>query len=293
MKCVQCNRERKLSVARTPKFCTQRCIMQWLLEHPDKTPKDAVGDSNAPLFSLPALTNQPAPTTKDGAVAKKPLSRALKKLNIDMAAPGTTLPLPADKNDTPSKVPKTVRIPTSDANISKKPRFSQPASLSAKRSVVTPQPSAIKKAKQIEKTHVESLNNSKSVKFDLSSSSTVVSPIASILTPPAVSYAPLQATPTPRSISIVPLDRLSEFVSEQQKKFQESATPKKEISIPKGTAYIVLLNWSISCGDCDENCTHIHTVHYSRPFTVYTHTRTHTHTQTYQKTSKSGLLNMS
>ena len=235
MKCVQCNRERKLSVARTPKFCTQRCIMQWLRDHPDKTPKDAVGDSNAPLFSLPALTNQPAPTTEDGEATKKPLSRALKNLHIDMAPPGTTLLLPAgdvEKNDNaPLKAPKTVKTPVADVNVNKKPRFSQPASSSAKRSVVTPQPSAIKKAKQIEKPRVESLNNSKSVKFDLSSTSSV----ASILTPPPVTHALPKTTHLPKSISIVPLDRLSEFVSEQQKKFLESATPKKAISIPKGT----------------------------------------------------------
>ena len=41
MKCLQCNRERKVSVARTDKFCTQRCITLWKDANPGKDPDQA------------------------------------------------------------------------------------------------------------------------------------------------------------------------------------------------------------------------------------------------------------
>ena len=42
MKCCQCGRERKLTIARTDKFCTQRCLKLWEERHPSGDPDTAV-----------------------------------------------------------------------------------------------------------------------------------------------------------------------------------------------------------------------------------------------------------
>lgn len=102
MKCVQCGRERKIGMARTDKFCTQRCIINWLEANPDKNVEDAMGASSpeAPL-SIANVQSLSSPakgeTQKDGGGGgkQKPVSRALKNLQIDMALPGTKLPLPS------------------------------------------------------------------------------------------------------------------------------------------------------------------------------------------------------
>ena len=100
MKCVECGRERKIGMARTEKFCTQRCIINWLEANPDKNVEDAMGNvtPTAPLSitNIQSLSTSPpdAEETK-----KKPVSRALKNLQIDMALPGTKLPIPDNEEE--------------------------------------------------------------------------------------------------------------------------------------------------------------------------------------------------
>ena len=67
MTCIQCGRERALSMARSDQFCGQRCITTW-----EETHKQAV--------------NQDASSNTPGN-----LNRVLKNLHIDMARPGTKL----------------------------------------------------------------------------------------------------------------------------------------------------------------------------------------------------------
>ena len=236
MKCEQCGREKNLSMARTDRFCTKRCVMQWLDEHPDKTPKDAVGDSSAPLFAVPTPTAGTPHPSKDSAKSNKSsrrAPRALKNLEIDMAPPGTRLHLSdgSDEEENKVKVKPVSEPPPKNSEPNKRSHFSQPATSAAKRSVVTPQPPAIKKAKNVDKVRaVSPSQNSKSVKFDLASTS--VSTV--VTTPPPVTYT--KTSGLPGSISIVPLDRLTEFVKEQQKKFEGNMSPAKtEVRIPKGT----------------------------------------------------------
>ena len=102
MKCVQCGRERKVGMARTDKFCTQRCIINWLEAHPEKSVDDAMGVVSSPeaplsianvqsLSSSPAAKKEAQKESGSGGGKQKPVSRALKNLQIDMALPGTKL----------------------------------------------------------------------------------------------------------------------------------------------------------------------------------------------------------
>ena len=93
MKCVQCGRERKVGMARTEQFCTQRCIIHWLEANPDKNYEDAMGDTT-PTVPSSVQSQSSSPPASSEVVSKKPVSRALKNLQIDMALPGTKLPLP-------------------------------------------------------------------------------------------------------------------------------------------------------------------------------------------------------
>ena len=121
MKCVQCGRERKIGMARTEKFCTQRCIINWLEANPDKSVEDAMGASSptAPL-SITSVQSLSSPekgeSQKDGQ--QKPVSRALKNLQIDMALPGTKLPLPNTEEDSDKD---------EEGRSRKKPRMSTPS----------------------------------------------------------------------------------------------------------------------------------------------------------------------
>ena len=45
VRCIHCGRERKQSIARNGKFCSQRCILQWLADHPEKTLEDAIANA--------------------------------------------------------------------------------------------------------------------------------------------------------------------------------------------------------------------------------------------------------
>ncbi len=237
MKCEHCNRERFLSVARTERFCTQRCVVNWLEDNPDKTPKDAVGDSDVLLSSLPSLISRAKSTDiKDS----KSVPRALRNLQIDMASPGTTLHISSssdsaedfedsDSEDEDEDVEEYKPDKPDIVSNSKKTYSTQPATIAAKRSVVPPQPPAIKKVKMASKARSVSPNqNSKSVKFNLGSTS-----ISTLRIPPSVSTS--QSSSAPGSISIVPLDMLSAFVKDQQKTFTHSApiTPV-EVKVPKG-----------------------------------------------------------
>ena len=98
MKCVQCGRERKVGMARTEKFCTQRCIINWLEAHPDKNVEDAMGTVKPTvpptIASIQSLSASPS-AASEPKVKRKPVSRALKNLQIDMALPGTKLLLPS------------------------------------------------------------------------------------------------------------------------------------------------------------------------------------------------------
>ena len=102
MKCMQCDRERKVGMARTDKFCTQRCIINWLEAHPEKSVDDAMGVVSSPeaplsitnvqsLSSSPAAKKEIQKESGGGGSKQKPVSRALKNLQIDMALPGTKL----------------------------------------------------------------------------------------------------------------------------------------------------------------------------------------------------------
>lgn len=118
MVCVQCGRERNMGVARTSKFCTQRCIINWLEDNPDKAPKDAVGDDSAaplpPSKLTPAKKDSPAPSSSDDKTPDdtppKPIPRALRNLQIDMAKPGTKLNLSSnsDSDSSSPSPPQTV-----------------------------------------------------------------------------------------------------------------------------------------------------------------------------------------
>ena len=235
MKCEYCNRERFLSVARTERFCTQRCVVNWLEDNPDKTPKDAVGDSDVLLFSLPSLVSR-AKSTLAEIKESKSVPRALRNLQIDMASPGTTLHVASSSDsaedsdsgsDSGSDSEEDEEYKPDIEFNSKKDHFTQPATIAAKRSVVPPQPPAIKKVKIASKARsVSPHQNSKSVKFNLETS---------------VRIPPVSASSAPGSISIVPLDMLSEFVKNQQKTITQGTpmTPV-EVKIPKGLSIIML-----------------------------------------------------
>lgn len=220
MRCEQCHRERYLKMARTERFCTQRCVIEWLREHPDKTPKDAVGDSDVPFFSLPSLASEAQVTPTDKDKDSKNMPRALRNLHIDMAPPGTILQL----SDTDSSEEYEPEDSKSKASLS-----SQLGVSTAKRSQFSQQPPAIKKAK----TKVRSLSphgSSKSVKFAVEPSSSSAA-------------GPSQSHPLPGSISIVSLDKLSEFVKEQTK--HKPALPTVNVEIPPGlfAAIVCVCAW--------------------------------------------------
>ena len=102
MKCVQCGRERKMNMARTDKFCTQRCIINWLEANPDKNWDDAMGEATPTVpISNASIQNSATPQQAgaDVATKKKPVSRALKNLQIDMALPGTKLSLAEEEEE--------------------------------------------------------------------------------------------------------------------------------------------------------------------------------------------------
>ncbi len=84
MTCIQCGRDRPLSVARTDQFCTQRCINNWQDSHSSQQQSDAKADA---ADEAPGA----GPASSSGDSPFKPLPRALKKLQIDMAKPGTKL----------------------------------------------------------------------------------------------------------------------------------------------------------------------------------------------------------
>lgn len=101
--CIQCGRERTLSKARSSRFCTQRCIINWMEANPGKMPKEAVGDKaleglmvNDAASPAPPCSNSPLSSTSKG------ISRALKNLEIDMAGPGAKLTNLSDASDSSS-----------------------------------------------------------------------------------------------------------------------------------------------------------------------------------------------
>lgn len=109
MTCVQCGRERSVAVARSSKFCTQRCIINWMEAHPGLTPRDAVGDEVTPTSAeSPSSSDSPSSSSK---TTPPKLPRALKNLQIDMAKPGTKLTPPtsspsSDEEDSKEKRPR-------------------------------------------------------------------------------------------------------------------------------------------------------------------------------------------
>ena len=46
IKCVMCGRERKLSMARSNKFCGGKCLKDWEAKNPGKSPEMAERSSN-------------------------------------------------------------------------------------------------------------------------------------------------------------------------------------------------------------------------------------------------------
>ena len=59
VKCIHCGRERKQSMARNGKFCSQRCILHWLTDHPEKTLEDAINNAthSSCKYRYPILIN--------------------------------------------------------------------------------------------------------------------------------------------------------------------------------------------------------------------------------------------
>lgn len=105
MLCNQCGRERSVAVSRSSKFCTQRCIINWMEANPGKTPKDAVGDDSAAVVNTTKLSTTPAAVSSK-TQTQSPIPRALKKLQIDMAKPGTRLSLSDGENSNGEKAKK-------------------------------------------------------------------------------------------------------------------------------------------------------------------------------------------
>ena len=73
VKCIVCGRERKLSLMRSNKFCTQRCINQWSEKNPEG------------VDSAAKETDEPMEVEKQTPTQQKKVPRALKNLQIDMA----------------------------------------------------------------------------------------------------------------------------------------------------------------------------------------------------------------
>lgn len=70
VKCVVCGKERKRSLMRSNRFCTQRCINQWSEQNAEEVD---TAEASEPM----EVDKQPEQTKK--------LPRALKNLQIDMA----------------------------------------------------------------------------------------------------------------------------------------------------------------------------------------------------------------
>ena len=111
MRCVQCGRERSIALARSSKFCTQRCTVQWVEATPPKAP-EAVDMQDSGDSKAASASESP----------KAPLPRALKNLQIDMAKPGTKLyrssssPLSdSDSLNSPTK-PQLEQLPSDGTN---------------------------------------------------------------------------------------------------------------------------------------------------------------------------------
>ena len=118
-------------MARTDKFCTQRCIINWLEANPEKGVEDAmgVGSPEAPLPVPPDVQGVSSPakgeTQKEaggGGGKAKPVSRALKNLQIDMALPGTKLAQPSADEDSADEE-------EGEGRPRKRPRVSAPSQL--------------------------------------------------------------------------------------------------------------------------------------------------------------------
>ena len=101
MICVQCGRERTMGRARNSKFCTQRCIINWVEAHPGKAPKEAELEL-PPEEETSSQPSKPTTPPSSGKDTPKSLPRALKNLQIDMAKPGTKL---SEKDSDSAKVP--------------------------------------------------------------------------------------------------------------------------------------------------------------------------------------------
>ena len=94
MKCLFCGRQRKQAMARSEKFCTQRCIQQWSEAHPGEDLKTAeeedISDASCKSLLLESGAGTHQETTCYPHIAmtrpKRPRkSRELKNLQIDMA----------------------------------------------------------------------------------------------------------------------------------------------------------------------------------------------------------------
>lgn len=94
MKCIQCGKDRSVALARSTKFCTQRCTVLWVEDNPNEVPHDAVD------IVVAACASPKAPPTPTKAQdSSKALPRALKNLQIDMAKPGTKLELLSESSN--------------------------------------------------------------------------------------------------------------------------------------------------------------------------------------------------
>lgn len=71
VKCIVCGKERKRSLMRSTRFCTQRCINQWSEQNAEEV--DTANEASEPM-EVDKQPEQP-----------KRLPRALKNLQIDMA----------------------------------------------------------------------------------------------------------------------------------------------------------------------------------------------------------------
>lgn len=145
MKCIHCGRERKIGMARTEKFCTQRCIVNWLELNPNKSVEDVMVTTsrNTPvsIASVQSLsTSTDEETQTDESSKPKPVSRALKNLQIDMALPGTKLSLPVKESDSAEEEGGARKKPRISATPSQPQQFSGIGTRSTRRERVQTSP---------------------------------------------------------------------------------------------------------------------------------------------------------
>ena len=288
MKCVQCGRERKIGMARTEKFCTQRCIINWLEANPDKNVEDAMGDTTptVPLSITNVQSLSSSPPVEEGKNSKqKPVSRALKNLQIDMALPGTKLPLPShDESDWEGEGKS-----SDEGRARKKPRLTQ-ATIVATRSTRRAQASPSTKSGKVT-TPVGVKASGRSTQSSASSEkSTPSGGIKRLLSASAPHPSALKksktSTPAKQPVSAMGTPKAVTFNLGFVQNSQESQSPAAtfslvsldQLSAPLGSALMSQQKTDVSIPS--GNIKFFFCVCIQSHMYVHTRARTHTHTHT-------------